>query len=568
MEPRPPRASEAAGRRAVLRRRTWIVILVALGLVVGLRTAFVLDQPLRLYGAEEYRNLRLAATVWGEEEAWGGLLLGSPGDPADPPLRTSDRSSLFDFQFQDWDGGTLVGSMLLVPIAAVGGLSMGTVKAGAILWAALALLAWVGLLGRLEGPRGAWFAAAAFACAPPAYLGVTSFHWANHAESAVFIPLLLLAVLQAKRASTDRAQAGWLAAAGALAGFSVWFSPLNLLPALLALGLAPLLLGRGCLRWAPLVLTGAALGFLPWLGRNDLADLAAFGAQGVGLGELARAGLGGEVVDPRRLGRLLEAPIYTRLAGLEAPISDASAGALELASRLGVLLAVLATALGAALALRGDEPTLGRQRFYVLAVLVGSLAGLPWVLADLSAFSHHRIAPMLPISLGLLALGASSVPGRPVVRSASAVAVGLLLCGYLVADLALVTAGEPEDEPLRPWLVSAIPTLEPRDRLTVGISGVDAGQVAPLNRGLEALLPRTTTGGSDEIRGLAEAFRLGAGGSPPPAAPRSEREARALGWGLALVCEEGRAAAQVCSALSEPLRAAACVQGSRQGSRR
>ena len=142
-------------------RRRWIALAVALLLFVGLRAAWCWLQPSELYFSEEYIQLRLAALVWGEDEAWEGLLDEPPSQGLDPE-RPFD---LFDFQYHPHEGGTLVVSLLLVPIVGVTGLGELPVKLLSILLGLATAIAWVGLLRRLHGEEATIPTAWVFACA-------------------------------------------------------------------------------------------------------------------------------------------------------------------------------------------------------------------------------------------------------------------------------------------------------------------------------------------------------------------------------------------------------------------
>ena len=195
------------------------VVLGGLAALVLLRILLCMAAPTQLHHSEEFVNLRLAASLLGDEAEWEALGAVSPTDDRDPA-----RPGLFDFQYQDWDGGTLVVALVLVPIAALGGLSVGTVKVGAILWSFGVALAWLLLLGSLWGQEGKRWGALAFAAVPVPYLLASSIHWGNHAESALFLPLVLLILFGASEQRRAASLLGRVAIAGLLAGFGVYFS--------------------------------------------------------------------------------------------------------------------------------------------------------------------------------------------------------------------------------------------------------------------------------------------------------------------------------------------------------
>ena len=264
-----------------------IALLACVVLFFGARLALMVQAPTRLYEPEEYINLRLAAAVLGEEGAWAPLT-----PPPVPPDHVSGPAPLGAFQFQDFDGGTLAAAIALVPVAAVLGLSVASVKLGALLWTGLVLWLWLAILGRVGGDRGRLIGAAVFAFGPATWVIASSVHWGNHCESAFGPPLVLLLGMALRRSK------GWwrLAAAVGLglgAGASIWFSQLNLLAGGLALLLA-LVLGRARPWEWPLVGAGLVAGLLPRLLVLPRRDLFRFGAHDRTAADLIDGLLGGD----------------------------------------------------------------------------------------------------------------------------------------------------------------------------------------------------------------------------------------------------------------------------------
>ena len=533
--------------------RAVALFLLAACVLGGLHAVLAWQRPVDLYSAEEYRNLRLAAAVLGEDPAWAGSLQSWP-----EPNGLEGDIGLFDYQFQAWDGGTLVASVLLVPLAAVFGLGAATVKAGATVWALATMAAWALLLGMVAGPRGRATALLLFACAPPAYLALSSIHVANHTESAVFLPLIGAAWLWLGRAPTRRS-AGLV---GFVSGFAVYFSPLNLLPAALAALLGPLLLGRPPLRLMPSCLVAAAVGFSPWLGRNDLADLANFSAQGLSVGDVVAGSL--SIPDPSQLRAALDTPVFAHLHGVSLPWTGDRLAALELGWRGLVGLALVAAPISA-LWWRGRCRQRSREVAFVSSMAAVVIVALPWLLFASGQFSPHRISPAVPAAMGLVALAVAVLPE---VRRVPAVGLAALTVWALVngaADLAMLSVDRRPEEPMRPWVISAIPTHAPADRLEIGLPGLDPDQVAPLNRALDGLLRTSRSGGVDELRGLWAGFARAGGGcrtvQPGTAQRANRREAFAYGAGLSVACRSKELASGLCEELTERAHLDVCVVG-------
>jgi len=516
------------------------------GLVL-LRALLCFSAPAPLHHSEEFVNLRLAAALLGDESEWAALGADSP-----TVAPTEPRPGLFDFQYQDWDGGTLVVSLVLVPIAALSGLSLTTVKTGATLWSLGVAVAWLLLLGRLWGDSGKRWAALAFAAVPVPYLLASSIHWGNHAESALFLPLVLLLLCVASGRIQRGAFAGYVAGAGLLAGFGVYFSLLNLLPVGLCLLTMPLFFGRRSLLALPIFAVSGLIGALPYLGRNSPANLGSIGAQGVSITDLVTGG-GGALPPPKRWVHG-EWPVFGRwdLHGLWAP-EGALANLLEHGTRYAILTGAAVALTCTLLAIRGGVQQ--RRRLAVVAVLAATYALLPVLLDRSWQLADRRLAPLYPIGWILMICGGLSLPRRYRLRQAGLAAISAVLTLNLVAGLTLISSAPPPEVPLHPWTHFALPKAAPHLRIESGIGDLANEEVAEFTRSYRRLLAISTSAGQDELRGLRRALAPSTGAigvlhrpapaCPSPAiierAPPSEistiGEARGFGAGLALRCK-------------------------------
>ena len=561
-----------------------------------LRLFLCIALPTQLYHPEEIVNLRLAASLLGEERAWAAAQIPAPEQPPPSPGGLSDEgSSLFDYQYQAWDGGTLVAALILVPIAALLGLTTTSVKAAAILWSLGVMAAWIALMRRLWGTPGALWTAAAFVGVPVPYLITSSIFWGNHSESALFLPLVFLLALRTNDQLPASKAASWSLLTGLVAGFGCYFSLLNLLPlGLLALGL-PLIFG---LRRSYLALPfglGAGLGFLPWLGRNAAALSGEGGgitAQNTSIGAILR----GAEVDSTPLLRLFETwPRYATwdIHGAWSPDGTIQV-LLDSAPRVGLALSaalwLIFVAQGLVRAPAAERPLL-RQRLLLLVVLLTSYISLTWLLDRSFLIADRRLSALYPMASILLIGGLLSFPHEvssrlgALTRRVAAVAVAGLLLLQLGATLQLISSWDRPSLALQPWLHFSPPNAQPKLRTEAGISALRSDEIPEFHQRLRILLSESESQGSDEFRGLRRAMLLeeeiGALRRPLPGCPRIEAferdppsaitqpaEARGFGSGLGLRCGSGSPETiERCALIGEPVATEACLTASRLPSR-
>jgi len=544
-----PQAASPADQGGVAGRRTTQVLLAALAVAVVLRVLLNLAASAQLHHPEEFVNLRLAAAVLG---SWPSEVALLPEFPPLPPGSEGLERSFFDYQYQEWDGGTLAVSMVLVPLAMLFGLSTVSVKMGALLWCLAGLALWTALLGRLYGGRGLRLSAVCFAAMPVPYLLQSCIHWGNHVESALFPPLGLLALLWASVGADRTVKARRAVVAGLVFGFGTWFSLLNLAPTLLAGALLFLLFRRDTLVVLPAFVLGCVCGVLPWLGRNDLSALGGGLAHGQSLTQVVGAALS-YGWDPAALWELFSR--YPKFAvwnihGLWS-VPEPLVLPLEVLARLAVAAGAVAALAAAVVALRRGEQSQGTRRLFVLLVVLGSAVALPVLLASQGEHSDRRLGPVYPLLWTLLAAGLVVVASWSRLRWCAWPLLAMLLGSNLVASMAVISSWDRPNAELSPWLHFALPTAEPRERTQVCVPHVAADQVAALNSGLDELFLSSTTGGYDEVRGVCRAFA--ARGTflerSYPGCPdrwdvdimelwlvHSEAEARAVGMGLGIRC--------------------------------
>jgi hypothetical protein len=532
-----------------------------------------LAAPAQLHHPEEFVNLRLAAAVLGDLPDEAALL---PEFPASPPGGEPGSSSFFDYQYQSWDGGTLVVALLLVPLSLLFGLSTTSLKAGALLWCVAGLSCWVLLLRRVYGNRGLWAGAFCFAAMPVPYLLQSCIHWGNHVESALFVPLGLLTLLWASEAEDPRCLACRTGIAGMVFGFGAWFSLLNLAPMALAFLALPLLFGPRLRLVVPIFVLGCAVGLLPWLGRNDLSDLGGGLAHGQSFSQVLGSALS-YGWNPASLWELLSS--YPKFAHWQIyhlwTIPETLATLLDGLTRLAIVLGALAALSGAALAARDRRDMGARSQWLLLIVLLGSALLIPILLASQGEHSDRRLGPVYPLLWAVLASGLASLTGARKVSSLFAILVGLVLAGNLFASVAVISSWDRPDDSFSPWQHFALPAAEPRDRTDACVPHVASDQVGALNGGLRKLFLSSVSGGYAELRGICRAFA--ARGtflerSYPGCPDRWEvdimelwlvdsvEEAVALGVGLKIRCPDARVQAKaICEQLHGDKKRSACL---------
>jgi hypothetical protein len=411
---------------------------------------------------------------------------------------------------------------------------------------------------------------------PVPYLLQSCIHWGNHAESALFVPLGLLALLWTSEVEEARSLSRRALVAGLVFGFGAWFSLLNLAPMVLAFLALPLLFGRRLRLVVPIFALGCALGLLPWLGRNDLSDLGGGLAHGQSLGQVLGSALS-YGWNPSSLWELLSS--YPKFAHWEIyhlwTMPEQLVPLIDGLTRLVIALSTLAALCGAVLAARDRRDAEARSQWFLLIVLLGSALLIPILLASQGEHSDRRLGPLYPLLWAVLASGFASLAGSRRVSSLFAVLVGLVLASNLFASVAVISSWDRPDGDFSPWQHFALPAAEPHERTNACVPHVASDQVAALNGGLTNLFESSGSGGYAELRGICRAFA--ARGTflkrSYPGCPNrweidimelwlvdSVEEAEALGVGLKIRCPKDSAQAKaICAQLHGDQRRSACL---------
>ena len=464
------------------------------------------------------------------------------------------------FQYQDFDGGTLVVAILLVPLAALFGLSAVTVKAGALLWTLGIVLLWLEVLRHAAGRRAALFGAAAFACAPAPWLLFSSIHWGNHAESAFGPPLILLAGLGARR-SAGIGRAISLLVLGGVAGFAVWFSQLNLLPGAIAL-LGALLVARIKPWQLPLVLLGVCGGLAPRALRVGWQGVFHFGAQKLGPWQLLEPLNNGMVTVPELRSIYATQPSLAtwQIDGLGSMNGGPTLeGGLRILVAASLLIAVVA-------ALRWRREGWGLV-LTACAVVAGTWLLQPLLLAAASEIFPRRLANLSPLACVAIALGSATLA-----RWRLGAGLALLLLWSLpnlAGTAVLLSHADPPEAPLTPWAWFSPPAREVWERVPGGLPNVDPDLVQAVQDHLTPLYQQPGERAHALSRGFFEAFseprtsldhhRIRCAAPPGLPSPGAD-SSWAFGLGLRVRCRDREPDPRWCEAV-EPVWRSQCLSG-------
>ncbi len=187
-------------------RRRQVLAVALLAVLVLLRFEVIRRFGLDLLDAEEFRNHRLRVHL--TEGSVGHLtnyILGAPVYGAGE--------------------GSIVVSLLLVPIGWLVPDMYWASRVAAILWTLLGAIALARIARHLVGERGPLLALTAVCLLPPRFVMDSLTAKGNYAEAATLGLLLWWAALSVPTASRSRARVAIATAVGFLAVFSVWFTP-------------------------------------------------------------------------------------------------------------------------------------------------------------------------------------------------------------------------------------------------------------------------------------------------------------------------------------------------------
>ncbi len=526
--------------------------LALLGVFVALHSLFMLLSQVELYHPEEYLNLRLFRQLAAD------LPLGGLGDYAYGAGTGLDG------------GGTVVHSLLYVPLAAVLGPGQLAIKTMALLWATAGAALCVLLGRRLFGDGGGRAAALAVLALPPAYLVFSSISWANHMEGSVLVlALLWVFAWTADRADTATPR-GRAVALGALAAFVPWYSPLALVPVgLLALS-APWVFRRRLVGMLPWLAVGVAVGLVPALA----VDLPVVGAEESGTLGMALAG-------DRDWGLILTSLIRVETYDVWWPGRWNMPGAVVTSGHIACLLAawsgvamLLAWAVNPRIGPGGSWRTRGNGAVAAVAALTALV--LPVLLAFAGGWAARRLSPVfLPWALGW-ALGLCWLRARWDERPRTVAAVtAVVVIAAASPGLLLTASGALPRPPVELHRVALMPQEQPRAEATVGMTDFTAGHLDSLDHLLADPRTEAPVGRMQAINGLDGAVggpRLPLRLEPARCQDRGTIQANGtlrseyvteltweyVGRGLALGCPPSHVKAR-CELALEPAHRQACL---------
>ena len=360
-------------------RAWWLLVF----LYVGLRVAVIFSSPGFLYAEEEIYNAALALDILGPE------LVGS----------------LFDYQYQDFDGGTLVMSLLYVPVGLIFGATWFTYKALAIALGLGGLWAWGTVLRRSHGPRCALLGCLLIAAGTPVFTTYGLLLWGTHTEASILAVCCLWLCTRALDNPPEISRP-WVLALGALCGFGVYFIYSFVL--VLAVVLLLFLMTPGGRRGLPWLLAGALVGFSPWLWRRGLTgDPFVMQVQGGALGTLLFSRPLGDWL-PALIAAPLEHPMWS--PAFDQPFL--AGGARLSAIVAGLLRALLWIPLLALGGLAWRNRRLGSSR-WIPEAFVSLLALFTLLTYSLSSQQLPRyLVGLFPLLCVALPMALASCPGR------------------------------------------------------------------------------------------------------------------------------------------------------------
>lgn len=168
-------------------------------------------------------------------------------------------------QFMSYGSGTLLLSLLTIPIFAVFGPHYLAYKLIALALAAFGGLVWFLLVRQWAGKRSAWCFGLLYALAPPALLRTSLIAKGDHAEAMLLVGVVLYLATRALSSPAESLRRRWAAASGLAVGFGVFFT-YSTVPPLAGAGIAALALTRARPRRVWLwFAAGLLVGLIPWL---------------------------------------------------------------------------------------------------------------------------------------------------------------------------------------------------------------------------------------------------------------------------------------------------------------
>ncbi len=254
------------------------------------------------------------------------------------------KAGLWDYQADDYSGGSLVVGLLAAPLFALLGPRLLALKLVPLAFSLATLVLLFIYLRHLTDERTALLGGALFVLSPPAFTQLSWLAMGFHSESLLFSMLLLLAF---ERLGWDgRFRGSWLVAFGVLSGLGFWFTYITALTTLACLvAWLARRSGNGRRDLLPLVVS-LTIGLTPWLAYNLIHGFAGLNIPSVEWPLEASESMG------TRLRFLLERLVlvpgiglpyslgFPTVAGLPGPLLDflyCAIAALAVASALGAL---------------------------------------------------------------------------------------------------------------------------------------------------------------------------------------------------------------------------------------
>jgi 4-amino-4-deoxy-L-arabinose transferase-like glycosyltransferase len=194
--------------------------------------------------------------LYDREELYTGTAAEAIRMGLDLPLST--------YRFMPYGSGSLIISLLAVPIYALFGPHYLALKLLALLITVLGGLFWFQVVRAWLGHRVAWCFGLLYIFAPPVLVRTALIAKGDHPEAMAIVGAVLLLASRAAFCRNDRSRARWAAACGLLAGLGIWVT-YSTVPVLVGAGLAALVWTRlRPIRIWVVFGAGLVVGLLPW----------------------------------------------------------------------------------------------------------------------------------------------------------------------------------------------------------------------------------------------------------------------------------------------------------------
>ncbi len=189
------------------------------------------------------------------------------------------------YRFMAYGSGSLLISLLAVPLYAVFGPHYLTFKIIALLVTVIGGISWFSVVRAWAGQKAAWVFGVLYLVGPPALVRTALIAKGDHPEAMAIAGVVLWLFTRAAQAPTPRSRSIWAVLTGLLAGLGVYVT-YSTVPVVAGVVVAALILSRArpFTAWATGVV-GLGLGLIPWIATVIATKGAALRVYNAGLGD-------------------------------------------------------------------------------------------------------------------------------------------------------------------------------------------------------------------------------------------------------------------------------------------